>query len=70
MKAHKPVKLRVKILRSKWVDKTYPTYYVTIPGEFVEALGWEPGDRIIPVLVPQKGVLFSRLSLRPPKFTP
>jgi len=37
-------------LRKRGSGLGYITYEVTIPKEFVERLGWKPGDRIIVIL--------------------
>jgi len=44
-------------LRKRGSGLGYITYEVTIPKEFVERLGWKPGDRIIVILEDSRIVL-------------
>ena len=44
-------------LRKRGSGLGYISYEVTIPKEFVEKLGWKPGDRIIVALENSKIVL-------------
>ena len=44
-------------LRKRGSGLGYVSYEVTIPKEFVERLGWKPGDRIIVMLEDSRIVL-------------
>ena len=53
-------------LRKRGSGLGYITYEVTIPKEFVERLGWKPGDRII-VTVEDSRIILEKAEIKPNK---
>ena len=51
MELRRAVKLRIQ--RGKYGQSV--SYTITLPKDYVEALGWEPGDRLEVILDTEKG---------------
>lgn len=51
-------------LRKRGSGLGYYSYEVTLPKEFVERLGWKPGDRIIVMLEDQR-IILEKAEIRP-----
>ena len=50
-------------LRKRGSGLGYVSYEVTIPKEFVERLGWKPGDRII-VMLEDSRIVLEKVEIR------
>ncbi len=42
-------------LQAKKSRNIYTTYMITLPKDYVEALGWEPGDKLVVELAEREG---------------
>ena len=42
-------------LQSKKSRNIYTTYMITLPKDYVEALGWKPGDKLVVELAEREG---------------
>ena len=58
------MEIEVVKLRRRGSGLGYYSYEVTLPKEFVERLGWKPGDRIIVVLDGQR-IILEKAEIRP-----
>ncbi len=56
--------IEVVKLRKRGSGLGYYSYEVTIPKEFVERLGWRPGDRLI-VRLEEDRIILERAETRP-----